>query len=72
MPWARKYYLSSPRFTVQVNTDMDGIIIWTAPVARKFIGQHIDKLSRWTRADAVELIGVDGWTTGTEREGNYG
>lgn len=51
-----KYYLSSPRFTVQVNTNADAIIIWTAPVAQKFVGQPIGNLIRWSRADVVEDI----------------
>lgn len=62
MPWVRKYYLSSPMFTVQVNTNLDDVIVWTAPVAQKFIGQEIARLKRWSKADVVEVIGFDGWT----------
>lgn len=52
----KKYYLSSTRFTVQVNTDLNGVIRWTAPVAGKFVGQPLANLVRWTRADVVEEI----------------
>jgi hypothetical protein len=53
----RKYYLSAPRFTVQVNTDAAGIIRWTAPVSWKFVGQPFGNLVRWSKADVVEEIG---------------
>jgi len=42
-----KYWLSCHRFTVQVNTDMAGIIVWTAPITRKFIGQPLTNLLGW-------------------------
>lgn len=51
-----KYYLSSTRFTIQVNTDERGIIKWTAPVACKFLGQPIINLVNWSRADVIEVI----------------
>ena len=51
----RKYYLSSPRFTVQVNVK-DGIIVWGAPVITKFLGQPFGNLVRWSKADVVEEI----------------
>ncbi len=52
----KKYYLSSKRFTIQVNTDDSGIIRWAAPVAWKFVGQPLANLVRWSRADIVEEI----------------
>lgn len=48
----KKYYLSSPRFTVQVNT-RDNRIVWGAPVITRFMGQPLSNLIRWSQADAV-------------------
>lgn len=53
----KRYYLSSPRFTVQVNVDADGIIRWTANVTQKFVGQPMSNLVRWSKADVVEELG---------------
>lgn len=51
-----KYWLSCSRFTIQVNTDDNGIIVWTAPIARKFVGQPLQNLVRWSKADQVLLL----------------
>ena len=51
-----KYYLSSIRFTIQVNVDEDNKIVWTAPIASKFINQDFKNLVRWSKADVVEEI----------------
>ncbi len=56
VPKIRKFYLSSRIFTVQVNVNEGGTIVWTAPVARKFIGQPFSNLIRWSRADKVVQI----------------
>lgn len=52
----KKYYMSAPRFTIQVNVDDAGIIRWTAAVAWKFVGQPFTNLTRWSRADVIEEI----------------
>jgi len=52
----KKYYLSSKIFTIQVNT-IYGNICWTAPIAKKFIGQPLENLIKWSRADVVEELG---------------
>jgi len=43
----KKLWVSCSKFTIQVNIDDAGVIIWTAPIARKFIGQHIGALHTW-------------------------
>jgi hypothetical protein len=50
-----RFYMSSPRFTVQVNVK-DGIIVWTAPVAWKFVNQPFANLLHWSGSDVVERI----------------
>lgn len=49
-----KYRLSSPKMTVRVEADENGIITWAAPVVRKFKGQPLENLERWmgTKAEA--------------------
>lgn len=42
----RKYWVSCPRFTIQVNT-VNSRIVRAAPIVRKFIGQPLDNLIRW-------------------------
>ncbi len=51
----KKYYLSSPLFTVQVNVK-DGFIVWGAPVITRFLGQPLGNLTRWSKADVVKEI----------------
>ena len=43
----RQYWLSCSKFTVQVNTDESGKIVWAAPITRKFVGQPLANLLRW-------------------------
>lgn len=51
-----KFWLSCPKFTVLVETDMDGIITYTAAVTAKFTGQSIIALRDWaTRFGPVEV-----------------
>jgi len=38
------HYISCRKFTCYVETDKNNIIIDTAPILKKFIGQHIEKL----------------------------
>lgn len=44
----KKWWVSCPVWTVQVNT-ADGIILSTAPVTRRFVGQPLANLVRWAR-----------------------
>jgi hypothetical protein len=44
-----KYWLTCTRFTVQVNTNDTGIIVWAAPITRGFIGQPLGNLFAWMR-----------------------
>lgn len=43
-----KYWMSCNQLTVQVNEE-NGVIVWTAPVTRKFVGQPVSKLRWWLR-----------------------
>jgi hypothetical protein len=43
----KQFWFSCHKFTVLVVCDDRGIITDTAPVARKFIGQHFDNLWKW-------------------------
>ena len=45
--YERKFWVSGTALTIQTNTDKDGIIVWTAAIARRFIGQHIVDLYNW-------------------------
>ena len=47
-----KYYLSCTKFTVQVNVE-EGIIVWTAPITWKFVGQKFENLIKWLKADEI-------------------
>lgn len=42
-----KFWLSCPRFTIQVNVDDRGDVYWTAPIAARFVGQGLENLVRW-------------------------
>lgn len=52
-----KFYLSSRIFTIQVNVNEGGTIVWTAPVAQKFVGQPFSNLIRWSHANQTVQIG---------------
>lgn len=43
----RTLWLSSQRMTVIAYLDERGIIVRTAPVTRKFVGQHVSHLELW-------------------------
>lgn len=43
----RTLWLSSNRMTVVAYLDEQGTIIRTAPVTRRFVGQHISHLELW-------------------------
>ena len=51
--------ISCKKFTVRVKLSEDGIILDTAPRVRKFIGQSIENLIRWSekfgRVDVFKL-----------------
>jgi hypothetical protein len=47
----KRYWVTCARFTIQVDTDDDaGLIRWTAPIARCFVGQRFIQLLSWARA----------------------
>lgn len=41
-----KYWLSCRKFTVQVNVRR-GIVVWTAPVCSRFVGQPLSHIQQW-------------------------
>lgn len=41
------YWLSCTKLTVYAETDEAGIVLRTAPITRKFIGQDLNNLIRW-------------------------
>ncbi len=43
----KKYWVSCTKFTVQVNVDDTGKIVWAAPIVRQFVGQPFANLERW-------------------------
>lgn len=51
----KRWWISSERFTVQVNTDERGIIVWAAPIVRRFVGQPLANLARWAKCAPVPL-----------------
>lgn len=48
-PKRLSFWYSSKRMTVCVVTDADGIILETASITRKFVGQHANALARWMK-----------------------
>ena len=44
-----KHWVSCVKFTVQVDTNLQGIITWAAPVVHKFRGQPLSFLLRWAK-----------------------
>ena len=47
-----KYWVSTERVTGQVNT-RDGMIVFTPPIWRKFLGQPFQNLKNWLRDVSV-------------------
>lgn len=41
------YWMSYNKFTVQVDLDENGLIVWTAPITKRFVGQHVSRLKEW-------------------------
>ena len=50
----RSYWVSCEKFTVRVSCDGDGVIREAAPIVRRFVGQHLSRLTRW----AADLGGL--------------
>lgn len=44
---SRTYWVSCQRFTVRVACDENAIIREAAPLVRRFLGQHLSRLTRW-------------------------
>lgn len=43
------WWMSCTRMTVQVEIDNRQVIVQAAPVVRRFVGQHIERLADWMR-----------------------
>ncbi len=58
----RSYFISGRLHhvwcSVQVDVDDNDVIVWTADITRVFIGQKLERLTRWLKADVVDLINV--------------
>jgi hypothetical protein len=52
----KRFYVSGPFCTIQVNTGNQSEIVWTAPIAWKFRGQPLRNLLTWMRADQIVEI----------------
>ena len=48
-PVIRKYWVSTRTFTVQVNVNKHGIIVWTGPILMRFQGQPFSRLEAWVK-----------------------
>ena len=46
---SRHWWLSSKRMTLYVGTNSSDIVVKTAPIGRKFIGQHIRNIANWLK-----------------------
>ena len=43
----KNWWISCNKFTITVMTDSNDKIFFTAPIARKFQGQHLNSLLKW-------------------------
>lgn len=48
-----KYWFTCTKFTVRVDVNAKGMIVWTAPITRRFIGQPLANLEKWVGACTV-------------------
>ena len=55
-------WISTPKFTVIVETDDAGIIRKAAPLVRKFVGQPLDNLLSW--AARFGCLKTESWREG--------
>jgi hypothetical protein len=46
---AETHWVSSNSFTVEVKTDERGVIVWAAPLVKRFLGQPIGNLLNWAK-----------------------
>lgn len=53
-----KYYVSCKKFTCYVETTNEGIILNTAPILKRFIGQNLDNLLSWCKSFGERRIEV--------------
>jgi len=42
------HWISTEYFTVMVKTDDKAVVVWAAPLVRRFIGQQIGHLLNWS------------------------
>lgn len=55
----RRLWVSSSSATAMVEVDPGGIIVWTAPIWKRFCGQPFENLRRWLNAPRiVDLYGL--------------
>lgn len=51
----KRWWISSIRATFCIETQ-NGIIVKAAPIARRFIGQHIKRLLKWFKVDLYKKL----------------
>ncbi len=44
---SNEFWVATARFTCYVRTDKEGIIVETAPILKKFVGQPVQNLYNW-------------------------
>ena len=53
------YYVVGRRFVAAVIVNGDGIIIGAAPILKKFVGQPLSNLNRWSQVLTVSKLTGD-------------
>jgi hypothetical protein len=44
---AGSYWYSTPAWTVQVNLNESGKVVWAGPLLKQFVGQHCSHIRAW-------------------------
>jgi hypothetical protein len=56
VPIYRELWVSGTFATFVITIDEEGTIIKSAPIGRKFIGQHLDNLIKFFKVDRIEIL----------------
>lgn len=54
-----KYHITTRNFVCGIEVDESGVIIKTAPILKRFTGEHINNLSNWLDMKFGEDCTVD-------------
>lgn len=55
-----KWWVSTPAFTVRVETNESGKIVMAAPIVKRFKGQHFDNLRNWVLKKWPGKVSISG------------